>query len=155
MGVLAKFVSWKKYQSAAGTECAALSSSLDAQHFRQANFLLPLSWRLLIHWLWCSLHITCATGIFHIHVCVCTMIILTLAVHVFCEHAIATNTDTSHCSECIHIMCEDLISRKYWSWNIHVRFGGGGWKEMTCFRFFANIVDYGRPLRRQLCICVA
>ena len=141
-GVLAKFVSWKIGARLAQNahhfrqalmrstfvklRCAALPSGLDAQllreHSQSAGKMFPvtlhtttvkifcLSWRLPIHF-WCCLHMTCATGMFHIHVC--TMIILTLAVHVFCEHAIEPIlADTSHCSECIH-MCMDIISRKY------------------------------------------
>ena len=34
--------------------------------------------------------------------------------------------------------------------NIHVRFWGGGSKERTRFRFFANIGNYGRPLNLKM-----
>ena len=101
--------------------CTALSSSLDAQHFRQASI--------------------------HLRDPQCTptlsqSITLTLAVHVFCEHAIETNTDTSYCSECIH-MCMDLqkISVLYMKHTCSFLGRGGGSKEMMRFRFFANIVN--------------
>ena len=51
----------------------------------------------------------------HFNTIMITVDFLTLAVNVFCEHAIETNTDASYCSECMH-MCVDLISRKYLSY---------------------------------------
>ena len=97
--------------------CTALSSSFDAHHFRQvyAQHFRCAALKFFCFLVltasdtpWCSLHMTCASGKFHIHVC--TMIILTLAVHVFCEHAIETNTDKSHCLECMHIICVRILS---------------------------------------------
>ena len=78
--------------------CTGIPTSFDLQHFRQVSMrstFVKQNFCFLIltasDTRWCNPHMTCATGVFHIHVC--TMIILTLAVHVFCEHAI---TDTVH-----------------------------------------------------------
>ena len=40
---------------------------------------------------------------------------------VVCEHAIENNSDTSHCSECMHV-CGSHLQKIL----VHVRFGGGG-----------------------------
>ena len=71
----------------------------------------------------------------------------------FCGHAIVTNTNTSHCSGCIHIpVCVWISSPE----NIGpvcktCRFISGdgerGFKRNDAFSLFANIDNYGRPLR--------
>ena len=70
------------------------------------------------------------------------MIILTLAVHVFCEHAIEINADTGHCSECIHIYVygshRQKISVLYIKHTCSFWGGGEGFKRNEAFSFFSK-----------------
>ena len=73
----------------------------------------------------------------------------TLAVHVFCEHAIETKTDTSECTRlCVWVSSSENIGPVYKTYMFVLGEGGRGSKEMTRFRFFANIGNYGRPLTK-------
>ena len=146
MGVLAKFVSWKiigarlaqnvqhfRQASTRNTfvrfQCAALSSSFDVRHFRQVSMHLrdppwctPALWLFWHWWFMCSVN----------------MLLKPILIQ-----AIVVNTYVygSHLQKISVLYIKHTCS--FWGKGGG---GGGGSKEITRFRFFANIGNYGRPL---------
>ena len=144
--------------------CPVLSSSFDEQRFRQVS--MRSTCQVSMHLLdpqctpWSNtVTVVSATFVLQVQharrvilVIPCALLCASLAmgsplspkaVYVFCEHAIEANTDTSHCSECIHL-CVWISSPEnigpIYIYIKHVRFGGGGGvPKKRCVFVFSQI----------------